>query len=159
MSYYILLMLLVAFVSLLHASVFAGDNPARQDEFGGEYADVLALQGTAKAEILAIARILRAKPELAIDRTAASDEYCFNSGLGTMVHYAARPEHTSEDVVYEFDASSLIAAGMDPARLERLPQLGQMKPGMWYFLPQGQPDPHHAHEMSGPTIAIAVNVE
>jgi hypothetical protein len=125
---HIVFMLLVALVALLNASVFADDNPTRQDEFaklGGEYADVLALQGTAKAEILAIARILRAKPELAIDRTAASNEYCFNSGLGTMVHYAARPEHTSEDVVYEFDASGLIAAGMDPARLERLPQLGQ----------------------------------
>src|SRR4029450_4663949 len=156
---HILLMLLVAVVFLLNASVFAGDNPTRQDKLGDEYDDVLALQGTAKAEILAIARILRAKPELAIDRTAASDEYCFNSGLGTMVHYAARPEHTSEDVVYEFDASGLITAGMDPTRLERLPQLGQMKPGMWYFLPQGQPDPHHAHEMSGPTVAIAVDVK
>lgn len=158
---HILLMLLIAFVSLLNASVFAGDNPTRQDQLaklGGEYADVLALQGTAKAEILTIARILRANPELAIDRTAASDEYCFNSGLGTMVHYAAQPEHTTEDVVYEFDASGLIAAGMDPGRLERLPDLGQMKPGIWYFLPKGQPDPHHAHEMSGPTIAIAVNV-
>ena len=159
---HILFMLLVALVALLNASVYADDNPTRQGEFaklGGEYADVLALQGTAKAEILAIARILRAKPELAIDRTGASDEYCFNSGLGTMVHYAARPEHTSEDVVYEFDASGLIAAGMDPARLERLPRLGQMKPGIWCFLPKGQSDPHHAHEMSGPTIAIAVNVE
>jgi hypothetical protein len=156
---HILLMPLVAFVFLLNASVLAGDNPTRQGDLGGEYADVLALQGTAKAELLAIARILRAKPELAIDRTAASDEYCFNSGLGTMVHYAARPEGTTEDVVYEFDASGLIAAGMDPGRLERLPRLGQMKPGIWYFLPKGQPDPHHAHEMSGPTIAIAVNVK
>ena len=34
-----------------------------------EYSDVLALQGTAKAELLAIARVLRAKPEMAIDRT------------------------------------------------------------------------------------------
>ena len=44
--------LLVALVALLNASVFAGDDPMRQDEFaklGGEYADVLALQGTAKA--------------------------------------------------------------------------------------------------------------
>ena len=30
-----------------------------------EYSDVLALQGTAKAELLAIARVLRAKPEIA----------------------------------------------------------------------------------------------
>src|SRR5438874_1022181 len=37
-----------------------------------EYSDVLALQGTAKAELLAIARVLRAKPEMAIDRTKAA---------------------------------------------------------------------------------------
>ncbi len=33
-----------------------------------EYVDVLALEGTAKAEVLAIARLLRARPEMAIDR-------------------------------------------------------------------------------------------
>ena len=42
-----------------------------------EYADVLALQGTAKAELLAIARVLRAKPEMAIDRTKAAGEVPF----------------------------------------------------------------------------------
>jgi hypothetical protein len=75
-----------------------------------EYADVLALQGTAKAELLAIARVLRAKPEMAIDRTKAAGEYCFKSSLGTMVHYALQPEATAEDVVYEFDATQLLAA-------------------------------------------------
>jgi hypothetical protein len=57
---------------------------------------------------------LRGNPHLAIDRTKASGEYCFNSGLGTMVHLATEPERTPEDVVYEFDG--LIAAGLDPAR-------------------------------------------
>ena len=52
--------------------------------------------------------ILRANPKLAIDQTAASGEYCFNSGLGTMVHFATQLERTAEDVVYEFDASGLI---------------------------------------------------
>jgi hypothetical protein len=37
-----------------------------------EYSDVLALQGTAKAEVLAIAGVLRAKPEMAIDKTKAA---------------------------------------------------------------------------------------
>jgi hypothetical protein len=78
-----------------------------------EYADVLALQGTSKGEILAIARILRANPEMAIDRTAASGEYCFKSDLGVMVHFATQPERTSEDIVYELDGSGLIAAGLD----------------------------------------------
>jgi hypothetical protein len=50
-----------------------------------EYADVLALQGTAKAEVLAIARVFRAKPEMAIDKTKAAGEYCFKSSQGTML--------------------------------------------------------------------------
>jgi hypothetical protein len=66
---------------------------------------------------------------------------------------------TSEDIVYELDASGLIAAGLDPARMKQLPDLGRMTPGVWYFLPKGQVDPHHAHAMPAPTIAIAVNVK
>ena len=137
------------------------DKPATGDKLTTlkrEYADVLALQGTSKGEILAIARILRANPEMAIDRTAASGEYCFKSDLGIMVHFATQPERTSEGVLYEFDASGLIAAGLDPARMKLMPEPGRMSPGVWYFLPKGQPDPHHAHAMPGPTIAIAVDV-
>jgi len=124
-----------------------------------EYADVLALQGTAKAEVLAIARVLRAKPEMAIDKTKAAGEYCFKSGEGTMVHYASRPEATAEDVVYEFDATQLLAAGLDPQRVPKLPPLGNMEPGKWYFLPSGVMDPHHQHIFPTPTIAVAVNVK
>jgi hypothetical protein len=124
-----------------------------------EYADVLALQGTAKAELVAIARVLRAKPEMAIDQTKAAGEYCFKSSPGTMVHYASQPEGTAEDVVYEFDATQLLAAGLDPQRLPRLPALGNMDPGKWYFLPSGVIDPHHEHVFPTPMIAIAVNVK
>lgn len=45
-----------------------------------------------------------------------------------MVHFATQPERTPEDVVYEFDASGLITAGLDPARLQQLPELGRMTP-------------------------------
>ena len=124
-----------------------------------EYSDVLALQGTAKAEVLAIARVLRAKPDMAIDQTKAAGEYCFKSSQGTMVHYASQPEATAEDVVYEFDATQLLAAGLDPQRLPKLPALGKMEPGKWYFLPTGVNDPHHQHVFPTPTIAIAVNVK
>jgi len=124
-----------------------------------EYADVLALQGTAKAEVLAIARVLRAKPEMAIDKTKAAGEYCFKSGEGTMVHYVSQPEATAEDVVYEFDATQLLAAGLDPQRVPKLPSLGNMEPGKWYFLPSGVVDPHHQHIFRTPTIAVAVNVK
>lgn len=157
----VVFLVVTACMSLLPGRLLGGDQPTAENELTElkrEYADVLALQGTSKAEILTIAGILRAKPEIAIDQTAASGEYCFNSGLGTMVHFATQPEGTSEDVVYEFDASALMAAGLDPSRLQQLPERGRMKPGVWYFLPKGQRDPHHAHAMSAPTIAIAINV-
>ena len=124
-----------------------------------EYSDVLALKGTAKAEILAIARLLRAKPEMAVDQTKVAGEYCFKSSHGTMTHYASKPETTTEDVVYEFDATQLLVAGLDPHQVPKLPALGNMEPGKWYFLPPGDNDPHHQHAFSTPTIAIAVNVE
>jgi hypothetical protein len=152
----------ILLTSLVTGRLLTADQPRAEDELTAlksNYADVLALQGTSKGEILAIARILRANPKVAIDQTAASGEYCFNSGLGTMVHFATQPERTPEDVVYEFDASSLIAAGLDPSRLQQLPERGQMTPGMWYFIPKGQQDPHHAHAMPAPTIAIAVNIK
>ena len=158
----VIFVVLAAHMSLLTGRLLADDKPVTGDELTTlkrDYADVLALEGTSKSEILAIARILRANPEMAIDRTAASGEYCFKSGPGTMVHYAAQPEHTTEDVVYEFDASGLVAAGLDPTRMKQLPELGRMTPGLWYFLPKGQLDPHHAHAMPGPTIAMAVNVK
>jgi hypothetical protein len=158
----VVVLILVVYVSILTGRLLAGDQPQSADELTklkSEFADVLALQGIAKAEILTIAKILRANPKMAIDQTAASGEYCFNSGLGTMVHFATQPETTPEDVVYQFDATGLIAAGLDPSRLQQLPQRGQMKPGVWYFLPKGQQDPHHAHAMANPTVAIAVNIE
>lgn len=158
----VVFLVLLCHISFLTGRLLAGGQPVAEDEltkFKREYADVIALQGVPKGEILAIARILRANPELALDRAAASGEYCFNSGLGTMVHFAIQPERTPEDVVYEFDASGLITAGLDPARLQELPELGRMTPGVWYFLPRGQQDPHHAHAMPRPTIAIAINVK
>ena len=104
-------------------------------------------------------KILRAKPRIAVDQTAASGEYCFNSGRGTMVHFATQPERTPEDVVYEFDPSGLVTAGLDTSRMQQLPDRGQMTPGVWYFLPKGQQDPHHGHAMANPTIAIAINIK
>ena len=143
-------------------SAETGSNDAGSAELAHirfEYADVLALQGTAKAELLAIARVLRAKPEMAIDKAKVAGEYCFKSSQGTMVHYASQPEATAEDVVYEFDASQLLAAGLDLQRVPKLPALGNMEPGKWYFLPGGAIAPHHQHVFATPTIAIAVNVK
>ena len=141
----------------------AQDNAALQtakelERLKRDYADVLALQGTSRDELLAIARLLRAKPEMAIDRTSASGEYCLKSGLGTMTHYASDATRTREDIVYEFDAAALTKAGLDPGKLPVLPALGKMEPGRWYYLPEGQVDPHHQHTMPGPTLLFAVDV-
>src|SRR6478672_3256452 len=125
----IIFLVLIVQITIFTGRVLASEQPVAENEvttLKRDYADVLALQGTSKREILAIARILRAKPEVAIDQTAASGEYCFNSGLGTMVHFATQPERTPEDVVYEFDASELIAAGLDPSRMQHLPERGRM---------------------------------
>lgn len=157
----VVLLALIVQMSLVTGGLLAGDKPGAETELAKlkrEYADVLALQDTSKREILAIARILRANPEIAIDHTADAGEYCFRSGPDTMVHFAVQPERTPEGVVYELDASGLIAAGLDPSRMKPLPALGEMTPGVWYFLPKGQLDPHHGHAMTSPTIAIAVNV-
>jgi hypothetical protein len=156
------LALIVFVLSILIVPTVRGidaNNPATDlARVTSEYADVLALEGTAKQEILAIARILRAKPEMAVDRIAAAGEFCLKSGLGTMVHFASDTAATSEDVVYEFDASELIKAGLDPERLMKLPTLGGMEPGRWYFLPLDTLDPHHKHTMPTPIIAIAIDV-
>ncbi|HEY7111361.1 MAG TPA: hypothetical protein VIA45_00395 [Thermoanaerobaculia bacterium] len=156
----VILFVLAAEMAFAGGGLLGADKSPVGDEAAAlerEYADVLALEGTSKGEILAIARILRANPDIAIDHTEVG-EYCFKSGPRTMVHFAVHPERTAEDVVYELDASGLVAAGLDPARLKRLPELGRMTPGEWYFLPEGQLDPHHGHAMAGPTIAIAVDV-
>ncbi|MCI0443569.1 hypothetical protein L0244_08275 [bacterium] len=148
-----------AFIILMAPAKRAENAATDPTQNKSEYADVLALEGTAKQEILAIARILRAKSEMAIDRTAAANEYCLNSGSGTMVHFANDLDATKEDIVYEFDASGLIKAGLDTNLLATLPPLGKMEPGKWYFLPQGTDDPHHKHKMASPIIAIAIDVK
>ena len=153
-------MIALALALGLGAPARAHDDAAAQElaRVKAEYADVFALQGIAKGEVLAIARLLRAKPGMAIDQTHASGEYCLKSGMGTMTHYASDPAKTREDIVYEFDAEALTKAGLDTGKLPALPALGRMEPGQWYFLPEGQVDPHHKHPMPGPTLLIAVDV-
>jgi hypothetical protein len=131
---------------------------SRDRQGRAESADVLALEGVSKEEVLAIARLLRARPEMAIDRTKESGEFCLKSGLGTMTHYAKNPERTREDIVYEFAAAPLVKAGLDLQKLALLPALGKMEPGQWYYLPEGQVDPHHQHSMPGASLVIAVDV-
>ena len=152
----------VMLVSLCVLACAQGDQASNatgdSERMRSEYADILALEGVAKEEILAIARLLRARPEMAIDQTGKSGEYCLKSSDSTMAHYAKDPATTKEDIVYEFPAAPLLTAGLDPARLPALPALGKMEPGQWYYLPEGQVDPHHQHKMNGPTLLIAADV-
>ena len=136
----------------------ASDATSDLERMRNEYAEVLALDGVSKHEILAIARLLRAKPEMAIDRTRESGEYCLKSSQGTMTHYAKDPTATREDIVYQFAATPLLKAGLDPTRLPPLPALGEMQPGQWYYLAEGQVDPHHQHKMPGPALLVGVDV-
>jgi len=85
-----------------------------------DYADVLALQGTAKGEILSIGQNSSCETRDRGRSDGGERRILLHSGQGTMVHFATRPEGTAEDVVYEFDASGLIAAGLDPSRLQQL---------------------------------------
>jgi hypothetical protein len=151
--------MLLCCVALAGAQDARGPDGTKQlQRLRTEYADVLALDGVSKDEILAIARLLRVKPAMAIDRTKESGEYCLKSGLGTMTHYATDPMKTREDIVYEFAAAPLVNAGLDLQKLPPLPALGRMEPGQWYHLPEGQVDPHHQHTMPGATLLIAVDV-
>lgn len=156
-----LILALAAAVDLHAAGTSSRADKQPADELTGlraEYGDVLALEGTAKQEILAIARLLRASPPMAVDRTQASGEYCLKSGAGTMVHFTTKPEATPEDIVYEFDATELMKAGLQTERLPVVPGLGKMSPGHWYYLAKGKVDPHHEHPMPAPQILIAVDV-
>ncbi len=156
-----LVLALAGAVDLHRADTRPGTDERPAEKLTGlraEYGDVLALEGTAKQEILAIARILRASPSMAVDRSQASGEYCLKSGAGTMVHFTTKPEATPEDIVYEFDATELMKAGLQTGRLPVLPGLGKMSPGHWYYLAKGTVDPHHEHPMPAPEILIAVDV-
>ncbi|HSE42043.1 MAG TPA: hypothetical protein VLH08_14860, partial [Acidobacteriota bacterium] len=86
------LALVLFMLCIISIAIVRGQNnnaDKDQSSSSSEYDDVYALQGTAKQEILAIARLLRAKPEMAIDQTNASGEFCLKPGMGTMLHFAS----------------------------------------------------------------------
>ena len=74
---------LLVITSSISAQTSSGDGGGSElARVQSEYSDVLALQGTAKAEVLAIAHLLRAKPEMAIDQTKAAGEYLLQEQSG-----------------------------------------------------------------------------
>lgn len=114
-------------------------------------------------ELGTIAAYLQTHPEMALDFTQVSGEYCFNTWAANgdhMTHFAVDPSATGEDVIDFVNADELIEAAVELAGLPRLPsELGAMKPGQWYFLPAGEFDPHHGISFSIALLIRASNIE
>jgi len=109
----------------------------RTHQLKREYADVLALQGSSKSEILAIARFCGRTPRSQIDRTVASVNTVSTAAMVPMVTSLPSRSARKKTVLYEFDASGLIAAGLDPAHMKQLPERGQNDARGVVFPPNG----------------------
>ena len=115
-------------------------------------------------EIAAFANQLGQNPDMAIDLTGVSGEYCFNGGIGDgghMTHYAVDTENTREDVIDFVNARSLIKAGVvNPDALPPHPgKLGAMAPNQWYYLAPGTFEPHHGRKFPFPMMIRATDLE
>ncbi len=113
-------------------------------------------------ELAVIANQFALKPEMAIDFSNVSGEYCFNGGLGKgghMTHYAIDPTNTNEDIIDFVNASDLVESGINLKDLPMFPgELGAMDPNQWYFLPAGEFEPHHGKKFSFPLLIRASNI-
>ena len=136
----VVLIIVAAHIAFFTGGLVADDRPAAQNEVSRlerEYADVLALREPRKTRSWSSPKFFVPNPKLRSIRRRRVANTVSTAAL-VMVHFAARPEDTAEDVVYEFDASGLIAAGLDSSRLQQLPERGRMTPGVWYFLAKGR---------------------
>lgn len=126
-------------------------------------ADVHERAAVVAGELGTIAEHLRSKPQMALDFTDVSGEYCLNTWLAggeQMLHFAVDPSGTQEDVIEFVEADSLASQGLNVEELPRMPdKLGAMKPGQWYYLPAGAPEPHHGTEFPFPLLLRASNLE
>ncbi len=106
---------------------------------------------------------LQSHPEMVIDLTGVSGEYCINTwkvGGGHMTHYATDPSKTQEDLVDFVPADSMTSAGVNVSDLPRMPgELGAMEPNKWYYLPAGTYEPHHGRKMPMSLLIRATNIE
>ena len=89
-------------------------------------------------------------PEMIVDLSDVSGEYCFNTwnvNGSHMTHYAIDPSKTTEDMIDFVQAQSFIDADIDITKLPTLPtELGAMENGQWYYLPKGGVEPHHGYK-------------
>ena len=114
-------------------------------------------------ELGTIASYLQNHPEMALDFTQVSGEYCLNTwkaGGEHMSHFAVDPSKSQEDVIEFVKAGSLTEAGVDVTGLPRMPgKLGAMETGKWYYLPAGEIEPHHGGKFKAPLLIRASNLE
>jgi hypothetical protein len=130
---------------------------------GAGFGDDARQAGIVAGEVATFAHQLSLRPDIAIDFTKVSGEYCFNTGLGAglhMTHYATDPTKTQEDVVDFVNAEPLIKAGVNVSALPKFPGgLNTMTPGQWYFLAAGEPEPHHGAKFPFPLLIRATNIK
>ncbi len=126
-----------------------------------EYGKVLGLAGPAKKEILAMAAVLAAKPDIAFDFSGKSGEMCFSPGRGDMIHYAVDPTKTSEDVTFMLNAQPFIEHGLRVTELPTMPlETEKMKPSQWYYYDgdSGTVEPHHDRQWLRSLLIMSVDV-
>lgn len=122
-----------------------------------EYADVLALSGTARDELLAFARLLRKQPAMAIDFTHLDvPQHCLNTG-GDMLHVADDPS-AKVSLAYLHPAKPLVDAGLDVTKLPVEPETSaELQGDTWYYYPaSGRTEPFHGRALGTPMVIRTV---
>ncbi len=115
-----------------------------------------------QGEIKAFSSYVDSHPEMVIDFSEKSGEYCMNTwkvGGGHMTHYAIDPSKSSEDVI-DFVKVESFSGAVDVDKLPRLPsELGKMGANKWYYLPAGAFDPHHKTAFQSPLLVRSTNIQ
>jgi len=122
-----------------------------------DYADVLALSGTARDELLAFARLLRKQPGMAIDFTHLDPpQHCLSTG-GDMLHIADDPS-AKVPLAYLHPAKPLVDAGLDVTKLPVEPETSaELEGGTGYYYPAGgRIEPFHGRALGTPMIVRTV---
>ncbi|MFQ5936469.1 MAG: hypothetical protein ACE5LB_08685 [Acidiferrobacterales bacterium] len=128
----------------------------------GQWAGAHELTGKAKGQVDTIAGLVKSHPEIVIDFSKKSGEYCMNTwkvGGSHMTHYAIDRSKTVEDVI-DFVKVASLKGSIDVNSLPLAPtKLGAKKPNQWYYLPAGRHDPHHGKALPKDLLVRATNVE
>lgn len=122
-----------------------------------ECSELASLTPAARAEVLAIARILANKPRFALDFSRVG-MHALSVGNDTMVTFATDPSSTKEDIIFYVPAKRLIRAGLDVKKFDTLPAPGTMEPGRWYYTSGEEPEPRFNNNAIGtPVLMMAVD--